>query len=350
MASFHTISSGEQPLRSLGVSEPEEQLYRWLLGHPGVSAHQISEAIPLHLRKTRHLLNALESIGFVTHTPEHPRRYTPTAPGIAVEALVRSRRDILDRALGVIPELREQVVSDTRNHEKEVELITSRAAQRQVYEQLPETAQEEIIFLMRPPMLISRLDIASEEDRPSQRRAQERGVRFRGIVDTAYLELPGALRSTREDVKAGEKVRAVSYLPFKMVMADRRTAFIPLNLEQPDSPSLLLRSSALLDALYSLFEVYWKSAASVSFTRTDELEIEKSTSPQPQVEDLITLLSAGLNDKAIIQELGVSQRTLLRRVSELMRHLGARTRFQAGWLAALRFSGSRGRKASKDKK
>ena len=43
-----------------------------------------------------------------------------------------------------------------------------------------------------------------------------------------------------------------------------------------------------------------------------------------------------LNDKTIAHELDISIRTLDRRVVELLKGLDARTRFQAGWLAATR--------------
>jgi len=41
-----------------------------------------------------------------------------------------------------------------------------------------------------------------------------------------------------------------------------------------------------------------------------------------------------MNDKSIEHELGMSSRTLARRIVELTGRLGASTRFQAGWLAA----------------
>jgi DNA-binding NarL/FixJ family response regulator len=53
-------------------------------------------------------------------------------------------------------------------------------------------------------------------------------------------------------------------------------------------------------------------------------------------EQLVSLLAGGLNDKTIASELGISTRTLDRRILTLMRSLGARTRFQAGWVAARR--------------
>jgi DNA-binding NarL/FixJ family response regulator len=140
-------------------------------------------------------------------------------------------------------------------------------------------------------------------------------------------------------MEAGEEVRVVSDLPFKMVMADRNVALIPLNLERPDSPSLLVRSSALLDALYAMFELLWERAAPIAVTPTDTLQIgEPGTHLPPEADRLIPLLAAGLNDKAIAYELGISASTLTRRITEVMQRLDAQTRFQLGWLAAKHWS------------
>jgi len=46
-------------------------------------------------------------------------------------------------------------------------------------------------------------------------------------------------------------------------------------------------------------------------------------------------LAAGLNDKAIAHEAGISDTTLTRRVAELMKCFDTHTRFQLGWRAAL---------------
>jgi len=53
---------------------------------------------------------------------------------------------------------------------------------------------------------------------------------------------------------------------------------------------------------------------------------------------LLWLLTSGLNDKAIEFQLDMSHRTLARRISELMKELGATTRCQIGWLSAQRAS------------
>jgi DNA-binding NarL/FixJ family response regulator len=50
----------------------------------------------------------------------------------------------------------------------------------------------------------------------------------------------------------------------------------------------------------------------------------------PEETRLIRLLAAGLGDDAIRRALGVSPSTVHRRIHDLMRRLGATTRFQAG--------------------
>ncbi|MGH2506702.1 MAG: hypothetical protein ACRDHZ_04695, partial [Ktedonobacteraceae bacterium] len=227
------------------------------------------------------------------------------------------------------------------DHEQMVELITSQEAGRQIYDQMHRTAQHEIITLLRPPMLISRLDVSPDQDEQYQREAQARGVLYRSIVDADFMVLPGAVQRIKDDMKAGEEVRVILHLPFKMALVDGRLAFVPLNLQRLDSPSLLVRSSALLDAFCALFEILWERAAPISFAHGGVLEIgDSSTRLSKEAKDLVTLLATGLNDKKIAGELHISQRTLERRIAELMRSLDTRTRFQTGWLAALRLSGA----------
>ncbi|MGH8274664.1 MAG: helix-turn-helix domain-containing protein [Gammaproteobacteria bacterium] len=329
-----------RPLEILDISEPEEQTYRWLLAHPGATASETAQALMLTPRKTQRLLDAIEAKGLTTHSPEHPRRYIPALPDIALKALAIRCRGELQRAESVIQDLQEKAVTQRRSKQAPmVELITNREAERQVFEHLQRGAQHEVLSLVRPPILISRLEMPYEEDQSTQQQAQARGVHYRGIVDTQFLALPGAITRIRNDIKSGEDVRVFPCLPFKMGLADRRIALIPLNLQQLHGPSLVLRSSALLDALYALFEVLWERSVPISFSPSGNIDTGKLKSPLPEAaEDILSFMAAGLKDKALAYELDISSSTLTRRISELMQALDARSRFQLGWTAALRLS------------
>ncbi|MGH2510614.1 MAG: helix-turn-helix domain-containing protein [Ktedonobacteraceae bacterium] len=326
-----------RPLGILGISEDEEHIYRWLLTHSGASISDIATAIATSPAKAQRLVDVVEAKGLVTHTPERPRRYIPASPDIALKALSLHRQQELKRVDGVIQDLQALAITQRQGQQEQiVELLTSREAEAQVLGQMHKGAKSEFITLIRMPLRVSQLDVPVEQDRQFQREAQTRGVLYKSIIDAECLELPEVLQSMRQDIEAGEEVRVCSNLPFKRVLVDSRLALIPLNLRLTDGPSLLVRSSALLDALHTLFEILWQQAAPISFTREGTMKRGDPDSwLSNEARNLMSLLAAGLNDKNIAHELGVTTRTLQRRVTALMQTLDARTRFQLGWLGAL---------------
>src|SRR5450756_3221023 len=96
----------------------------------------------------------------------------------------------------------------------------------------------------------------------------------------------------------------------------------------------IVHSSALLGALSELFENLWTRALPVSSWQ-DGLPTAGPEQPTPN-QRLIALLLAGLTDTASARPLGVSQRTVQRRVAALLGELGVQTRFQAGAKLAFR--------------
>lgn len=333
MSTQHDYTS--RPLGVLGISEAEERVYRWLLVHSGASAQQITEVHPYGLRKVQQLLNSLEVKGLVTHSPERPRRFLPASPDVAIEALALERHQAVQQAEDMIPDL--MTAASTSQHaeqERIVELISSREAESQLFKEIERSTQSELVALMRAPVRVSHLDMPIERDDPGQMEAKARGVIFRSIVDNEYLELEGAVRRVQEDLRQGEEVRVVPHLPLKLILSDRRIALIPLNPDQLDSSLLVIRSSALVDALYELFESIWKRAVPITFSKGRDIEYGTVAASHPSVnQKLITLLALGLNDKAIVGEAGISSATLNRRIAAMMKALGVRTRFQAGWQA-----------------
>jgi len=335
------------PLEALGISPLEERAYRILLGSRAASAEEVARRIELPLRKTQGLLEAIEAKGLATCLPERPRRYIASPPQFAVEALITQRQTELARARAMISELTKEAppASGAIDGEHMVELITSPAAASQILGQLLLSMQTESVNLQRAPVLFS--DIGETQDAESQvlAAAVARGARIRSVSDADFLALPGALKRVRRDVEAGEEARVFPELPLKLIVVDRRVGLIPLDVRDPRAgPVLLVRASALLDALCALFESFWERATPLAFTPSGELqEMHSGTHAVPDAEQLIPLLAAGLNDKAVAHEMGISTATLNRRIAALMRTLNTRTRFQMGWRAALQaFTGDRG--------
>jgi len=321
-----------RPFDILGISESEEHVYRWLLSHAGATVQQVARALSLPVRGAQHVLDAIEARGMATHSPERPRKYLPSPPDMAVEALILHHEGELQRARVEAKDLQGRLESARSRNASPVlvELITSREAEWQAFDQMQRAARSEVLFFERAPLRLTRVEV--EDDYATQYKMHAKGISYRCIVDAEFLTLPGVAASVQRSMRNGQEYRVVPELPSKLVLVDRRIALVPLNPKDAGGHVLLVRASALLDTLYALFEMLWRSAAPVYLSNMDGATAA-SDSAKP-IDELLTLLTMGINDKTIASELDLSMRTLNRRVSELMSALGARSRFQAGWLAA----------------
>jgi predicted transcriptional regulator/DNA-binding CsgD family transcriptional regulator len=315
------------PLQSLGISPLEERAYRALLANRAITGLELAQLLALPLHEIQPILHDLEKNGLTTRSSEPIPRYTASPPELAIEAIISQRQASLEQARSMIPELKEQASAAAHDQEQIVEFLTSHDALAQALRQLKQTVQREAFGFQRAPLLHPGV-INKEEMNP--------GVRVRSISDSSYLAIPGSLEGLRMDIKRGEEARTITHLPIKMFVVDKRIGVIPLHTDNEDGPHLLLRSSALLDALCALFELVWEQATPIVISRSGELEAAASP---PRLSEaagqLLPLLAAGLNDKAIAYQAGISPATLNRRIAELMKSSGTRTRFQLGWRIAL---------------
>jgi hypothetical protein len=129
-----------------------------------------------------------------------------------------------------------------------------------------------------------------------------------------------------DSIRAGLLARVLPDLPVSLYLVDDRTAVLPLQRHPASEAIIVVHPSALLDALAKLFDGLWQRAMPLNAPRA---------ASDAGAQRLITLLLSGLTDEAIAHQLGLSHRTVQRRVAALMADLGAHTRFQAGVQAAL---------------
>lgn len=205
-------------------------------------------------------------------------------------------------------------------------MVTGADAVQSCWERLHASANEEGLVFIRPSPL-----------QPDERVALADGVQVRAVYDREGLEQPGAIAALYGHAAAGEQARVYSPVPVELVIVDRRAAMIPLVTDVPDAVALLLRPCGLLDALVLSFEMIWEQASPFNPTaREVNLGNGGGGTLPADVERILPLLAVGLRDDCIARELGLSARTLDRRLRAMMRTWGAATRFQAGWLAATR--------------
>src|SRR6185503_11517539 len=105
---------------------------------------------------------------------------------------------------------------------------------------------------------------------------------------------------------------------------------LPLDANGVVDSVLVVRAPTVVSSLARLFELLWAQAWPLPVW-------DRSAEPDPADpvdHELLALLATGVKDEAIARDLGISVRTLGRRIGRLLESLGARTRFQAGLLAS----------------
>jgi DNA-binding CsgD family transcriptional regulator len=147
------------------------------------------------------------------------------------------------------------------------------------------------------------------------------GRRSRAIYPVrAITEAPDALRTR---ALLGEQVRVISEVPTRMFILGETHAVLPEPIGFADEPRVHVRQRSIVAALTLWFEALWSRAAPVPDLESGEGDLDAR-------QFLLEQLVAGATDEVIARKLGISLRTVRRRVAGLMTELGVDTRFQAG--------------------
>jgi hypothetical protein len=189
---------------------------------------------------------------------------------------------------------------------------------------LQDSAQSLIRGIVKLPYVMAGPEDANAE---RERRRLNEGVEYRAIYDQLAVEQPGKLDDIRGSVDDGEHARIVANAALKVWIIDESAAIIPSrHAAYGIDAAFVVYPCALLDALIALFELEWQRAVPfrryVQSTGGDVIDEFGGV--------LLRLLAAGLTDAAIARSTGMSLRTTQRRIQEVMRELGASTRFRVG--------------------
>lgn len=326
----------------LDLTPDDQAVYETLVDGPAMTHAELADVVTANV-EVPSVMASLESRGLVSRIPGSPARFAAVAPEIALEALFLERERRLKQARGYVRQLSARFQrSDARDPAELVEIVSGRAAIRQRSAQLQRSARHQFRGVDRPPYTVDSVETAIEQ--PVEAEMLRTGIRYRVIYDTAGLESFHQMRSDLEESMAlGEEARVLTNTPTKLIIIDDRIAMIPL---EPASASLVsmivVHPSGLLDALCSLFEDLWRRSLPLTLPEPGQRAGTGHLPDRPTDDELrlLNLLATGITDDAIAKHLGVSHRTVQRRLRALLDRLDAETRFQAGlqanrrgWLA-----------------
>ncbi|MET7278790.1 helix-turn-helix domain-containing protein [Kribbella sp. NPDC005582] len=295
-------------LESLGLDAAQEELYERVLTNPGL---QVDPDTP-----ERAVLDQLVSRRLVRRSDD---RYTAVPPELALQRLLDDRRLELDRAAARVREL-ERLHRATPDPEQQVPVQFVPGDEAPHFQRAIHATTRNQLRALETPPYGKPFELGDTEPEVG---AIHRGVRHRIVYSREAVDVQG-LDVLRLTLTIGEEARVAGDVPLRLSIFDDAVATMPLRTGRPVTEGLLvIRPSALLDALIALFEQVWSTALPLSPDLTDGLDPDDDRT-------LIALLAAGMGDQAIARQLGISLRTVGRRVQRVQTTLNAATRFQAG--------------------
>ncbi|WP_328907843.1 LuxR family transcriptional regulator [Streptomyces sp. NBC_00234] len=317
-------------LRLLGIDPAAAQVYLALLELAPAPLRAIGTAAGLGDTDLAAAYDALVDAGLAS-AAEGGDVVAPVPPTAGLEVLARHRAAEVEESRiavgGAFDSFRRQRLAAYNDHL--VEVVTGDAVGPRV-RQAWASARDQIRQFESPPYFP--LPGATEDALATL----ARGVTQRVVYSRESLEYPGHLKNVIEPcVKAGEQARVLPSVPVKLVIIDEAFALVSLSIREADvhNTMLVVQPCGLLSALMALFEQSWQNALPFH---------GRTTGPgglAPADRRLLWLLAGGASDDVIAREMGISRRTLFRRLQILMARLGAANRFQmalqaqrSGWL------------------
>ncbi|WP_406179870.1 helix-turn-helix domain-containing protein [Streptomyces sp. NBC_01006] len=314
----------------LGLEPDDERVYRVLLGLPNSTAELLSDRLLVPRADVDKALSRLVGWGLVIRSADE--QFTAAPPAMALGSLISQRRDGLrmaEQALVTFAEEHRAAMTGSSINDL-IEVVTGVDAIGHRFLQVQHAARTQVRTFITAPFVA-----VPPDENTAEPVALGRGVQFRAILDRAALTEPGIVTDAIRSLRNGVQLRVADRLPMKLVLADADLGLVPLAVTPDGEPgAVLLHRSGLLDALDALFETVWLTAHPLVLSGNGgagETTVERGPEgPTDLDRRILALLLAGLTDQAVATQLGVSPRTLQRRLRHLMDMAGVRTRMQLG--------------------
>ncbi|MDQ6687569.1 MAG: helix-turn-helix domain-containing protein [Actinomycetota bacterium] len=311
-------------LAAIGLSVTDESRYRIVLRHAGAPPSLVASALGTEPDRLAEVLAPLTDLGLVDlgQRVEVPPPDLALAPLISTESRrARAMTQQLDAVRELLPSLRREHYGDHPSWGDRIagEIVAGGGEFLDLWIDLARHSDGEVLQL-RPDQW--RLHTSDEMNTlVSELLAQGRRLR------TLYpaLALSSAPEMLRARAALGEEVRLVAELPARLVVFGTTSAIVPLDWDVNGERRIVVRQPGLVKALRFCFDTLWAGAVVVPGPGEP-----RGAGPTTTRALLLERMAAGDKDEQIARKLGLSLRTVRRRIAEVQAQLGAANRFQAG--------------------
>lgn len=307
----------------VGLSSGDDEIYRRVLRASGSSKERMAEVTGLDVPELEQVLGRLVALGLVRLedgdvVAEPPAEVLGRVIRGETERMQRESAD-LDALRNLLPTLISEHLAASQRRGEVVDVHA--VEQTDVVSLLRSLAQESSgdLLWFRPDQW--RLPISGDLDRLVSEMVAS-GRRSRAVYPARALEqAPDVLRARAE---LGEQIRIVGVVPSRLSVFGDEVGLVPDRWGEGTSRRLVVREHSLVGALKTLFQNVWERGMAVPGL---DMGVDEGDG---QRRLLLHELSRGAKDEHIARTLGVSLRTVRRRIADVLEELEAESRFQAG--------------------
>lgn len=335
------------PLAPWGVDQRAELLYRASLRRPGGTLGELAKALGWDVVDARAALEPLMATGLARADASAGADaraaagivVVPASPSTALQAMLNREEERLAVRARQVDEAKHALERLAEDHRVgQVRRWDSAPTQLVVAEEvrpaLVDLARATSGPFRSAHVLLGPYAEAEDELTRLVARQVREGRRADAVYPTSVLDDPDQLAHVRFWSTQGERARFARRVPVQFLLFGDEAAVLPAAPgpadRSGDPQHLVVRDRALVGAIRALFDLLWERSAGLPRGAGGE-----DDTPEGR-QAVLELLALGAKDEAIARQLGVSLRTVRRRVAYLLDELGASTRFQAGMEAAKR--------------
>jgi sugar-specific transcriptional regulator TrmB/DNA-binding CsgD family transcriptional regulator len=313
-------------LELLGLDSICEEIYTAMIADPSLTVSDLAEQFGCPEPEIRAGLDRLAHLALLRPSREEPGALRAVHPARGLPILIRRQEQQLERERKEIHAL---IGQEQETAAWIIERLEGLDAVQARLEQLTGQATREVMTVV--PGGPQPADVL-EAARPLDAEVAMRGLALRFLYQDSMRSDTANMGYASWLAGLGVQVRTAPLVPPRMIILDRELAVIPLDPVHGRPGASVVRHPSMLNSLIALFEQSWDAAHPLA---ADEPELAGEDPGEADLA-LLRLLARGLTDRAAAHRLGVSVRTVQRRMEGLMARLGATSRFEAGVKAAAR--------------
>ncbi|MER5637904.1 LuxR C-terminal-related transcriptional regulator [Kitasatospora sp. NPDC002227] len=321
----------------MGLDPAAERVYRAMLAFPGVGVAELADATLLTEHQVRDGLDLLGDLALLRASREQTGMLRPVSEQRAMAILIERQAAELEARRAQLEvnrnALSSRLARDARTPptgQAGIErLLGMDAVQDRLEELMTAAATEVLNILPGGPQTAASLAAA----RPVNQDLAARGLELRCIYQDSMRADRLNLNYAHWLQDLGVRIRTTPLVPPRMILIDRAIAVVPIEPQDSTRGAALLREPGVLASLFALFEQTWHTATDLDTPKAAE---PGQDTPTPAELELLKMVASGITDQAAANRLGISLRTVRRRMEDLMNRLEATSRFEAGLKAAKR--------------